>query len=228
MPGLVDALHALERHAGEIESFYQHSLAYQVRRDLQGADLLRDIFAASVSERRGASEDRGREAIEGFEPVAEPVFTIGQGDGDPETDYRTIFERLCIIPNIDQKIAAMFLKFVVRFFGQWPRFRPHLFVPLDRVVLRSLKWNLQWDIDLPDQSPSVKNLQKNLRGRHGQPLTYYQRFLDIQDRLLAAATEAGTDRILIDELWLIGQLFCREYPLCHACWIHDACTARRR
>ncbi|HAU38442.1 MAG TPA: hypothetical protein DCX07_12105 [Phycisphaerales bacterium] len=227
MTRLAIALKALQRHEAEIEQMYQHTVGYQVRRDRHGADFLREVFAASVNERRGASEKRGRMAVASFDKIAEELVRLGQNQDDPLVAYQNIFERICYVPHVDQKISAMFLKFVVRFFGIWPAFRPHLFVPLDRVVLKCLKYNLQWDRNLHEESPSIKNEQKRLRGRDGQPLTYYRRFLDVQDKLQTAAVEAGVERILIDELWTVGQLFCREYPLCHVCWIRDACVRCR-
>lgn len=227
MPRLVDALHALSEHGEEIEEMYRHTVGCQVRRHLEGADLLKDIFAASVNERRGASEERGRTAVAGFTGIADELVGLGENQDDPAGAYQAIFERVCCLPNVDQKIAAMFLKFAVRFLRVWPAFRPHLFVPLDRVVLKLLREKMEWDTNLPKESPSIKNPQRRLRGRDGQPLTFYRRFLDIQDRLLAAANEAGVERILIDELWTVGQLFCREYPLCHVCWIREACARRR-
>ena len=227
MPRLRAALQALRQHEPEIEEMYRHTVGLQVRQHLQGPEFLVEVFAASVNERRGASEGRGRTAMTSFKEIAGEIFGLGQGQDRPAIRYQAVFERVCRVPHVDQKIAAMFLKFVVRFFGRWPEFRPHLFVPLDRVVLKLLKHNLGWGDDLPEQSPSVKNLQKNLRGRDKEPLTCYRRFLDIQDRLLVAANCAGVERILIDELWTVGQLFCKEYPLCHVCWIREACALRR-
>ena len=230
MTRLIIALESLQQHETEIEQMYQHTLGYQVRHDRHGADFLREVFAASVNERRGASRERGRIAVDRFNKIADELFHLGENQNQDDVlgAYQKIFEKIvCCVPHVDQKIAAMFLKFVVRFFGTWPAFRPYLFVPLDRVVLKCLKYNLQWDQTLPEESPSIKNMQKRLRGRDGQPLTYYRRFLDVQDRLQTAAAEAGVERILIDELWTVGQLFCREYPLCHVCWIRDACVRCR-
>lgn len=229
MGRLVAALQALKQRKDEISQFYEHSVGYQVRRDGSISDTLLDIFRASVNERRGASFDRGKSAVDGFKEIAEELLELGnRHDGEhAAVAYQEIFERLCRIPQTDQKISAMYMKFVVCVFGIWPGFKPYLFVPLDVVVLKLLRRNLKWDDRLPGSAPTVKNGQRKLRGKDQLPLINYRRFLDIQDRLSVASDEAGTDRIFIDELWTIGQLFCLEYPLCQSCWIREACATRR-
>ena len=35
--------------------------------------------------------------------------------------------------------------------------------------------------------------------------------------------KANVERILADELWLVGHIFCKELPLCNRCWIGEWC-----
>ncbi len=156
MDRLVAAVRELKEHDADIARFYDASVVPQVRPGLSPVETLKDIFAASVSERRGASRKRGREAVLAFEPISPELHRLAEGTADPAAACQQVFERLCLLPQIDQKIAAMFMKFVVNVFHLWPHFRPHLYVPLDRVVLKLLTTKLMVGRDLPDQSPGVK------------------------------------------------------------------------
>lgn len=62
---LVQALRILAEHRSEIERFYHVLLQLQVSSQDEN-QLLIDTFACSVSERRGASRQRGQEAVADF------------------------------------------------------------------------------------------------------------------------------------------------------------------
>lgn len=220
---LVQALHTLDSHRDEINRFYNSILQLQVQGD--GIEKLKAAFRASVSERRGASFDRGNEAVQAFgdsiDGIVEQVeATIAN---DPEKAHRMLFEWAAMLPNIDQKIAAMFIKFLSVYLNFWTSMIPFLYVPIDRVVLKILGEKLQVYTGPWDQSPSIKNPQGRLYVRGNRMSAQYARFVAFQNELGQIAATAGVTRILVDELWFIGYIYCKEYPLCTQCWVKDVC-----
>jgi len=224
---LVEVLRTLTGHRNEIEAFYHALLDLQVTNHNRD-QLLRDAFACSVSERRGASLERGQEAVADFDDSMTDLFaTLGREVRvDAAAAHQHLFEGLCTIRNLDQKIAAMFLKFVVVYLRQWPKLERHLFIPIDTVVLKILRYRLQVYSGRWEQSPSVKNAQGDLYVENGrQPCAHYRRFLQFQEELEDICKKANVHRILVDELWFVGYVFCKEYPLCNRCWIRQWCQS---
>lgn len=223
---LIQVLRALTKHRKEIEAFYHTLLNLQVSSHNHN-QLLRDAFACSVSERRGASLERGQEAVGDFDDSMTDLFgTLGEEmHVDAAVAHQHLFEGLCTIRNVDQKIAAMFLKFVVVYLRQWPKLQRYLFVPIDTVVLKILRYRLQV-YSGGEQAPIVKNAQGDLYVKNGtQPCANYRRFLEFQQELGDICKKANVHRILVDELWLVGHVFCKEYPLCNRCWIRQWCQS---
>jgi hypothetical protein len=100
-------------------------------------------------------------------------------------------------------------------------------MPVDRVVLKILRDKLQVYCGPWEQVPSVKNAQRDLYVHHGrQPCTQYSKFLEFQEELESTCNEANVHRILADELWFVGYVFCKEFPLCNKCWISEWCQDR--
>jgi len=220
---LIRALQLLNAHREAIQSFYSSILGLQVQAD--GIEKLKDAFRASVSERRGASFDRGAAAVQAFDNA---IYNLVQQvdeqiQNSPETAHRLLFESIVMLPNIDQKIAAMFIKFLVVYLDVWPSMLPYLYVPIDRVVLKILGERLQVYVGPWNQSPSVKNPSGNLYVRGNRMSAQYSRFIAFQNEVGQIAQQANVHRILVDELWFIGNIFCKEYPLCHRCWVREVC-----
>lgn len=118
----------------------------------------------------------------------------------------------------------MFLKFVVVYLDRWPELHSYLFIPVDHVVLKILRDKLQVYFGRWKGSPTVKNAQKKLYVYNGkQPCAEYREFLEFQQELGNICTQANVHRILADELWFIGYVFCKELPLCNRCWIRQWC-----
>lgn len=220
---LINALQILNDSRGHITAFYQSILGLQVRAD--GIERLRDAFRASVSERRGASFNRGNAAFQEFDnrinAIVEQVNL--QINENPEQAHRILFKAVVMLPNIDQKIAAMFIKFLVVYLDVWPSMLPFLFVPLDRVVLKILGEKLQVYIGGWNNSPSIKNPSGRLYVRGNQMSAQYARFTEFQNEIGEIAQQANVPRILADELWFVGYIFCKEYPLCQRCWMREIC-----
>ena len=223
---LVTALQALSDHQEEIHNFYHSILGPQIQ--TEGIGKFKDAFRASVSERRGASLNLGNQAVQAFdisiETTVEQVnLTI---DIDPEEAHRILFEALVKLPNINQKIAAMFIKFLVVYLDIWPPLVPHLYVPVDTVVLKIIKKKLKVYTGPWTQSPSVTNQQRKIYVRGNKMSAPYQHFIDFQNELGAIAISAHVPRILADELWFIGYIFCKAHPLCSRCWVKNVCQDR--
>jgi hypothetical protein len=220
---LIQALQLLGAHREEIQNFYASILHLQVQAD--GIDKLKEAFRASVSERRGASFNRGEGAVQAFDNSIQNLVqqVNAEIENNPEQAHRLLFESIVMLPNIDQKIAAMFIKFLVVYLNEWPSMLPYLYVPIDRVVLKILGEKLQVYIGPWNQSPSVKNPSGRLYVRGNRMSAQYTRFITFQNELGQIAQNAGVDRILADELWFIGYIFCKEYPLCNRCWVRGVC-----
>lgn len=222
---LIQVLGILAEHRSRIETFYHAFLDLQLSNH-NGNQLLRDAFAYSVSERRGASRTRGQEATGEFNRHVDNLFgLLGQRIQDNAASaHQHLFEELCQIPHIDQKIAAMFLKFVVVYFQKWPELAPYLFIPVDSVVLKILRVKLKVYSGPWKQSPSVKNPQRKLYVyNNSRACAQYEAFLEFQKELGNICSQANVYRILADELWFIGHVFCKEFPLCNRCWIKHWC-----
>lgn len=221
---LLAVLRILNRHRTDISRFYNSLLHIQA--PSTGLKGFRETFRASVNERRGASHDRGQEAIERFEASAKHLYStvIELEHESPELSYKRLFEELVLIPNINQKIAGMFCKFLVVYKGYWPSMLPYLYVPLDRVVLKMLGETLEIYEGLWTQAPSIIAANGNLYIHDGRdPCANYRAFTDFQSNLLEVSAVAHTTRILNDELWFIGTAFCKEFPLCQQCWLNKIC-----
>lgn len=225
---LVAALRVLADHREEIDCCHRSVVGPRVGRALPLDRKLLQAFAACVSDRRGATLKTGRDAVKDFDKKVPELIRIVETGGDPERTHRRAFELMCGVRNVNQKIAANYLRHVVDVFGEWHHLRPHLFVPLDRVVLRLLRVNLQVCDDLPKQSLVITGAGKRLCTKNGEPVATYKQFLRYQGWFTAAAKKASVDRILVDGLWVIGHIFCQPYPLCHTCWIREHCAARRQ
>ncbi len=224
---LTDSLRILNDHREEITRFYDSILRVQVQAD--GIQLLKQAFRASVNERRGASFRRGKVAVEAFDVmVARTAHDVDEAiaNGRPEEAHRISFEWLASLPNIEQKIAAMFLKFVVVYLGHWPELLPYLYVPVDGVVLKILKRKLRVYLGPWTQAPTVANPQGKLYLRGGRMSAQYSDFVNFQNQLGQIASAAGAPRILVDELWFTGHIFCKPYPICDRCWLRDICQGR--
>ena len=220
---LVRVLRILHNHQQNIADFYSSILVSQVHGG--GIQKLKDAFRASVSEHRGASFDRGNEAVQAFDARVATIFRQVNAliNVDPEEAHRVLFESIVTLPNIDQKIAAMFIKFLVVYLDVWPAMLPYLYVPVDRVVLKILGEKLQVYVGDWKYSPSVKNPSGKLYVRGNNKSAQYARFIAFQTELAEIAGQAHVHRILVDEAWFIGHIFCNEYPLCHRCWAEEFC-----
>ena len=221
---LIQALEILNNHREEISNFYNSILRLQVQ--TEGIDMLKQAFRASVKyERRGASFNRSREAVQAFDSsitdISQRINAILPQN--PREAHRILFEWLVTLPHVNQKIAAMFIKFLCVYLNMWPTMIPYLFVPIDRVVLKILAEKLQVYTGSWNQSPSVTNPQGHLYVRGNRMSSQYAKFTTFQNELAQIAQSAGVDRILVDELWLIGNIYCKEYPICNLCWIKDNC-----
>lgn len=223
---LIRALQFLNDHRDKIERFYHAILDVQVQGN--GIEKLKGTFRASVNERRGASYERGRKAVEAFDDsvadISEKVnIAIAT---NPEEAHRILFESLVMLPEINQKIAAMFIKFLVVYLGEWTSMMPFLLVPIDRVVLKILGEKLKVYKGDWEQSPSVMNPSGKLYVRSNRMSAHYSRFIAFQNEVGEIARRANVARVFVDELWFIGYVFCKEYPLCGQCWVREVCEFR--
>jgi len=85
--------------------------------------------------------DKGKKAIAAFRERQGKLF----GDierkvlENPETAHRELFEGLCNLPQVGQKIASTFLKLMVLYMGEWRQLESYLFVPVDKNVRKMVE-----------------------------------------------------------------------------------------
>ena len=214
---LGEVLKALSKR--ESDDFFKAYLNCQVG---QGDSLYLDVFWTIVNERRGMTFDKGKKAVTAFREQEVELFGDIEGKvlEDPETAHRELFEGLCDIPQVGQKIAATFLKLMVLYMGEWPQLEPYLFVPVDQNVRRMLEERLQIGNKVP---MTARGINGRFYNKNNAPCAEYRRFLAFQAELKEAAQRVGLHRIKVDDLWLVDHIFCKPYPLCHACWIRPWC-----
>jgi len=220
---LIASLQLLTHQREHINKFYNSILKLQVTSE--GIDKYKETLRASVNERRGASFNRGEHAVQSFDNIIEDLVnevnnTIEQ---NTEESHRLLFESIVRLPNIDQKIAAMYIKFLCLYLNIWPQMIPFLYVPIDRVVLKILGDKLQVYTGKWAQAPTVKNPQGNLYIRGNQPSSQYNSYIEFQQEISNIVEGTNIPRIMVDELWFIGFLFCKPYPLCSKCWVNELC-----
>ena len=170
--------------------------------------------------------DKGKKAVTAFREREGELF----GDierkvlENPETAHRELFEGLCNLPQVGQKIASTLLKLIVLYTGEWPQLEPYLFVPVDQNVQRMLEERLQIGSKIPT---TARGINGRFYNRNGEPCAEYGRFLAFQAELKEAAQRVGLHRIKVDDLWLVDHVFCKPYPLCHVCWIKHWCRDKK-
>jgi hypothetical protein len=110
---LVQSLQILNKHKDDITNFYNSFLKLQVRSEGIGSKL-KETFRVSVSERRGASFQRVNIAVQVFDASIEEIVQKVNNtiNCNPQIAHQILFELLVNIPNIEQKIAVMFIKFL--------------------------------------------------------------------------------------------------------------------
>lgn len=225
---LVGALRILRSHELDLHNYYNSLLKLQANSN-NICLLIKETFKASVSERRGASFNRGKNAVSEFESAFNNLVKTVESsiNNNPEQAHKMLFETLVMLKNVDQKITAMFIKFLAVYKKVWPSLLPYLYVPIDRVVIKMLKDKMKVYIGQWEQSPSVKNAQGNLYIKNNIKSAQYDRFELFQNELSYIARKANVPRVLIDELWFVGICFCKQYPLCNQCWIKEFCQVSR-
>jgi hypothetical protein len=102
----------------------------------QGDSLYLEVFWTIVNERIGMTFSKGEVAVDAFREQEKELFGDIKGKvlENPETAHRELFEGLCNLPQVGQKIASTFLKLMVLYMGEWPQLEPYLFVPVDQNV----------------------------------------------------------------------------------------------
>jgi len=221
---LGEVLKALSKHKRESDAFFRAYLNCQVE---QGDFPYLDVFWTVINERRGMTFGKGEKAVNAFREQEGELFGNIEGKvlENPETAHRELFEDLCDIPQVGQKIAATFLKLMVLYMGEWPQLEPYLFVPVDQNVQRMLAERLRIGNKIP---MTARGINGRFYNKNGEPCAQYRRFRDFQKELKEAAQQVGLHRIQVDDLWLVDHVFCKPYPLCHACWIKHWCRNEKR
>lgn len=116
------------------------------------------------------------------------------------TDSRQeAFERLCDADHIGQKIANEFLRQTVHALGVNEEWINDLAVPLDTHVVQALVKTGAIRLDESERDRRPGEIINMTPGSNPYKRVGYQ---DVQDAFRTAADDAGSPRIIFDELWL--------------------------
>ena len=146
---------------------------------------------------------------------------------DGEQAHQKFLKWLCgeDVSGTNQKTANLFLKWLVMFnstFGldiiDWSILHPYLHVPLDIWVTRLLGKEYL--------NIGTEDYDKDFLKSTIPDLTYgIRKYIELQYELSAITSKVNQPRIILDELWLVGRLFCNyRNILCDRCWIARQCT----
>jgi len=152
---------------------------------------------------------------------------------NPKEKYYSSLRILMGINGIGQKIATMFLKFLVRY-GDDSKHKKELekelFIPLDIHVLRLMFTEI--DKKRPNRLSLYKNKINQASLGYSFPKTKAigdTKLFKIQKMIQDDFKELGIDEspIILDELWYIGTIYCRYKELeigCKICPLEKICN----
>lgn len=225
VPKLIEVTNILSSHAIDAEQFYSAQHSFQISKDDDPLIKIGDLFAVANREQRGSSAERLISAFSSFwDGFGEILDEIEGLDG--ENAHQTLLKWLCgeDVIGTNQKTANLFLKWLVMFnqsFGldvvDWSILQPYLHVPLD-IWLTRLLGRQYLNVGTQDYNKDfLKSTIPNLSiGR--------EKYIELQNELGEITAKTNQPRIILDELWLIGHLFCNyRNILCDRCWIGGQC-----
>lgn len=218
----------LSQKKDAINNFYCSLIEVQVDKKSSRRDQMKQLFEVTVSDRRGASKDRAKIAINDFDRIISSLIQEVDGlllNGEYETAHTKLFESMCEnIKNVNQKIANLYLKLVVMYLDVWKELLPFLHVPLDTWVIQMITKHLEiGKIPFRGDNTGLGNFYT----KKGEKTKKYNEYLDFQNELKQVAKQINEDRIIFDGLWFIGYAFHRKYPVCRNCWVNNICVSKR-
>jgi len=216
----------LRQNSSVIDRFHLSLIEAQVNRNLRTKNQLRQLFRAVVSHRRGASRKRGESAVKSFDEIIDKLIRETNNRVKKKEfgeAHRCLFESLCEVKNVNQKVISVYLEFIVNYLKIWKKLSPHLYVPIDTWISQMIKDHLRVGV-LPFRQDNT-SISRFYR-KDGKKTKRYEDFTSFQEELKAIAESIGEKRIIFDGLWFIGYVFHRKYPLCERCWINRACISK--
>ena len=185
-------------------------------------------------------------AIRNYETKKEEVMEILKGtlhllksdDYNPKKRYEMSLALINSIEGIGQKIASMFLKFIVYYSKDFPGKREiarELFIPFDSHVLKLLFTKINDKstnrLNLYDESVNQSALQYDIKSV--EPLVLKSnRLLYLQRNIREDFDELKVEEppIILDYLWYVGSMYCstRFGDIgCAVCFLRQECGFHR-
>ncbi len=154
-------------------------------------------------------------------------------DWSAKQKYETALALINSIDGVGQKIASMFLKFLIYFsknFEGKTELEKELFIPLDAHVLRLLFVKLNGEnpdrLNLYDEPISQASLTYNYQK---DPIRIIEnKTVRLQKKIREDFEELGIDEapVILDYLWYVGTMYCRNKfgdIGCKICFLRDEC-----
>ncbi len=215
----------LYKHQDLTDNFYLSHLRCQV----QGSRQNKIVSMFIVANRQRRTNEAGLETAENmFEEKYDRIISL-LNDTPSEEKKEELLGTLCEINGVQQKTANLFLKWVIMFSDKFnlgiknsEEWLPLLDVPLDRWVIRLLGHGFL-DIGTEEFNNHFFN-----NSHQPKPPGYSRggKYNRLQSEIKAVAESVNIPAIILDGLWMVGNLFCNyKSCLCDYCWLREECTA---
>jgi len=221
---LIEVTNILSSHIDDEEQYYSAHISIQIPSRDDPIVKIEKLFAVANREQRGSSPAKLLDAYnsfgEGFDELIESIEGL-----DGEQAHREILKWLCSdkVSRTNQKTANLFLKWLVMYNYKldtldWSILEPYLHVPLDVWVTRLLGKEYL-DIGTDEYNKDF------LKGAVPDLSMGINKYIQLQYELGDVTSMVNQPRIILDELWLVGRLFCNyRNILCDSCWLSKQCT----
>ncbi len=231
----------LYNHDEDIMTYYRSQISHRVK-NASSIDKMKRIFYAETKARAGASKANSEAAYDIFNKDIKDRICMYRGKS-PEEQHKSFLDWLCTIPQINQKIANLYIKHLVNFSKEFkidgldfPLWKEYLHVPLDRWVLELLwyphlavgtkKYNklFSWGKDKKNERDVLKRPNFSYYDKNHEINKEYNQ---LQKELKEAIMGENLPPITLDNLWFVGHNFCMyDKKLCEPCWINEWCVKK--
>ena len=243
---LQTVVHLLNKKKAEIDSYFHAYIFKPYGIDIKNCLLNQNFSDAkrlldfSFTTRQGG---QNKSAIENYEEKKDKIFeklkaalgALVHDDWEPRKKYETSLALINSIEHIGQKIASMFIKFLVyhsKDFKGKAELERELFIPFDSHVARLLFTNFNGKrtdkLDLYKESINQASLYYDLEST--RPITLKEnKLVKLQRDIRADFDELKITEppIILDYLWYVGMMYCSKRfgeIGCKICFLRNECT----
>jgi len=162
------------------------------------------------------------------------MAALTNNDWEPERRYETALALVNSIADIGQKIATMFLKFLIYYGRGFPDKRDlerELFIPFDihtcNLLFSTFNGGKPNRLNLYDEA--VQQTALNYKVTQADPVMFANtKLIKLQRKIRDDFDELGIDEppIVLDYLWYVGMMYCSNRLAsigCKTCFLKNEC-----